>query len=114
MRRGEIWTISGAGRYAGKPRPAVIVQDNRFDATDSITVCGFTTNPIDAPLIRILVKPDDLNGLRLESRIMADKVMTVHKTQLGSRLGRLDDKDMARLNRAIIVFLGLAATRSDS
>jgi mRNA interferase MazF len=68
MRRGEIWTISG-GHYAGQPRPAVIVQDNRFDATDSITVCGFTTNPIDAPLFRILVKPDDLNGLRFESRI---------------------------------------------
>jgi mRNA interferase MazF len=39
---------------------------------------------------------------------MADKITTVSKTKLGSRVGRLDARDMVRLNRAIIVFLGLA------
>ncbi|MEJ0048614.1 MAG: type II toxin-antitoxin system PemK/MazF family toxin [Rhodospirillales bacterium] len=42
MKRGEIWTVSGAAGYAGKPRPAVIVQDDHFDATNSVTVCPFT------------------------------------------------------------------------
>lgn len=51
MRRGEVWTVSGAG-YAGKPRPAVIVQDDRFDATASVTICAFTTDETDAPLFR--------------------------------------------------------------
>ena len=46
MRRGDIWTVAGGKDYAGKPRPAVIVQDDSFDATDSITVCAFTTGPI--------------------------------------------------------------------
>ena len=32
MKRGKVWTASGTG-YAGKPRPSVIVQDDRFDAT---------------------------------------------------------------------------------
>ena len=52
MRRGEIWTVAGGIDYAGKPRPAVILQDDRFDATASITICAFTTDPADAPLFR--------------------------------------------------------------
>ena len=52
MRRGEVWTVAGGQNYAGKPRLVVIVQDNSFDATDSITICAFTTDPTDAPLFR--------------------------------------------------------------
>ena len=53
MSRGEVWTVSGGKDYAGKPRPVVIVQDDSFDATDSITICAFTTDPTDAPLFRL-------------------------------------------------------------
>ena len=63
MKRGEIWTAAGGKDYAGKPRPIVIVQDDRFDATDSVTICAFTTDPTEAALVRILVEPDVLNGL---------------------------------------------------
>ena len=108
MRRGEIWTAAGGKDYAGKPRPVVIVQDDRFDATGSFTVCAFTTDPTDAPLFRLPVAPNERNGLRAPCRLMADKITTVAKTKLGSRIGRLDDADMMRLNRAILVFLGLA------
>ena len=107
MRRGEVWTLSGAG-YAGKPRPAAIVQDNRFDATESITVCVFTTDETDAPLFRLPTSPAAGNGLRDVSRLMVDKITTVNRKQLGTRLGRLDDADLRRLDRAILVFLGLA------
>ena len=110
MRRGEIWTAAGGKDYAGKPRPVVIVQDDRFDATASITVCAFTTDPTDAPLFRLPVEPNERNGLRSPCRLMADKITTVPKTKLGSRLGRLDDEDILRLNRAMLVFLGLAGT----
>ncbi|MCH8214199.1 MAG: type II toxin-antitoxin system PemK/MazF family toxin [Proteobacteria bacterium] len=107
MKRGEVWTVSGAG-YAGKPRPAVIVQDDRFDATASVTVCVFTTDATEAPLFRLPVTPSDRNGLRSVSRLMVDKLTTVSKERLGERIGRLDDEDVVRLNRAILVFLGLA------
>jgi mRNA interferase MazF len=110
MRRGEIWTAAGGTDYAGKPRPIVMVQDDRFDATDSITVCAFTTDPTDAPLFRLPVEPNERNGLRSPCRLMADKITTVPKTKLGSRLGRLDDEEILRLNRAMLVFLGLAGT----
>jgi mRNA interferase MazF len=108
MRRGEIWTVAGGPEYAGKPRPAVIVQDDSFDATRSITICAFTTDPTEAPLFRILIEPNERNGLHAPSKLMVDKITTVPKEKLGSRIGRLDDEDMIRLNQAILVFLGLA------
>ncbi len=110
MRRGEIWTAAGGGDYAGKPRPVVIVQDDRFDATNSITVCAFTTDPTEAPLFRVSVAPNEQNGLRTPCRLMVDKVTTVAKDKLGTRIGRLDDADMVQLNRAMLVFLGLAGS----
>jgi mRNA interferase MazF len=108
VRRGEIRTVAGGADYAGKPRPAVIVQDDDFDATSSITICAFTTDPPEAPLLRIRVEPDERNGLRSECSLMVDKLTTVPKQKLGSRIGHLDDKDILRLNRAILVVLGLA------
>lgn len=108
MRRGDIWTVSGGKDYAGKPRPVVIVQDDAFDATDSITICAFTTDPTEAPLFRLLVEPNERNGLRFPSRLMVDKIITVLKSKVGERIGRLDDEDVVRLNQAMMVFLGLA------
>ncbi len=86
----------------------MIVQEDRFAATESITLCAFTTDPTDAPLLRMLVEPTDRNGLKSASRLMIDKVTTVPKTRLGRRLGKLNDEDFVRLNRALTVFLGLA------
>ena len=108
MKRGEVWTVSAGGPYAGKPRPAVIVQEDRFEATSSITICAFTTDPTDAPLLRMLVEPSDRNGLGSASRLMIDKMSTVPKARLGKRIGKLNDEDVVRLNRALTVFLGLA------
>jgi len=108
MRRGDIWTVSSGKDYAGKPRPAVVIQDDNFDGTDSITLCAFTTDETEAPLFRLLIQPSDRNGLRSASRLMVDKITTVPKSKLGMAIGRLDDEDVVRLNQAIIVFLGLA------
>lgn len=108
MKRGEVWTVSGGASYAGKPRPAVIVQEDRFEGTDSITLCVFTTDPTDAPLLRMLIEPTDRNGLKSASRVMIDKITTVPKARLGKCIGRLGDEDVVRMNRALTVFLGLA------
>lgn len=110
MRRGEVWTVSGGKDYAGKPRPVVIVQDDSFDATDSITICAFTTDPTDAPLFRLPVEPSERNGLRSASRLMVDKITAVPKSKVGERLGGLDSEDLVRLNQAVMVFLGLAVS----
>jgi mRNA interferase MazF len=110
MRRGDIWTVAGGKDYAGKPRPVVIIQDDSFDATDSITICAFTTDETDAPLFRLPVAPNERNGLRVASRLMADKVTTVPKSKIGAHIGRLDEEDILRLNQAVLVFLGLAVS----
>jgi mRNA interferase MazF len=109
VRRGQIWTLAGGKDYAGKRRPVVILQENRFDMTDSITVCAFTTDPTDAPLFRLPVQPNESNGLRAICRLMVDKITTVPKGKIGTHVGRLADEDMLRLNRAILVFWGIAA-----
>ena len=111
MERSEIWTVAGGKEYAGKPRPVVIVQDDNFDATDSVTVCPFTTEGTEAPLFRLQVEPNERNGLRARSQLMVDKVTTVSKSKIGTRVGRLDDEDVLRLNRAMLVFLGLAGSQ---
>jgi len=110
VKRGEIWIASAGSGYVGKPRPVVIVQDDRFDATASVTVCAFTTDPTDAPLLRLLVETDEVTGIRESSRLMVDQVTTVHRSKLGERVGQLSDEDMIRLSRALVVFLGLAGT----
>ena len=110
MRRGDIWTASDGQDYAGKPRPVVIVQDDSFDGTASVTICAFTSDTTEAPLFRLLVEADEGNGLRLASRLMVDKITTVPKSKLGERIGRLADEDILRLNRAMLVFLGLAVS----
>ena len=108
MKRGEVWTAAGGADYAGKPRPVVIVQDDRFDATTSVTICAFTSDPTDAPLLRLAVEPNQANGLRTISRLMVDKITTIAKAKLGNRIGKLANADMVRLNRAMMIFLGLA------
>lgn len=108
MRRGDIHTAAARGAYTGKPRPVVIIQDDRFDATTSVTICPLTTNPVEAPLTRIAVEPTVGTGIELPSQIMVDKITTMPRANVRDHLGRLADEDLVRLDRALLVFLGLA------
>jgi mRNA interferase MazF len=110
MRRGDVWTVAGGKDYAGKARPVVILQEDSFDGTKSITICAFATDDTDAPLFRLPVEPNERNGLRVPCRLMVDKVTTVPKSKVGAHIGRLDDEDVLRLNQAVLVFLGLATS----
>lgn len=107
VKRGEVWTVSG-GVYAAKPRPAVILQSDQFNATASVTLVPCTTDATDAPLFRLNLTPDDKNGLRVACFLMVDKITTVPKANLGQRIGLLNDDDLTRLARSTIIFLGLA------
>lgn len=107
MNRGEIWTVAG-GVYAGKPRPALIIQDNRFDGLESATVIPLTTAPIDAPLIRVPVSATAGTGLTQNSYAMIDKLTTVRRTNVVTHIGTLSSSQLLPVERALIVFLGLA------
>lgn len=105
MRRGDIVTVAG-GVYASKPRPALVIQDDRFDATDSVTVCPFTTTVVDAPLLRVDVPADEANGLDKDSHLMVDKVTTVRRSNVHSVIGRLEATTLVEVERRLLVFLG--------
>ena len=109
MNRGEIWTVAG-GVYAAKPRPAVIVQDDLFDATSSVIVAPMTSALLDAPLMRIRISGGDgwLSGLDRDSDVMIDKLTTVRRSNVQTRVGRLTAEQLVEIERAMMAFLGLA------
>jgi mRNA interferase MazF len=98
------------GDYAAKPRPAVIVQDDLFDATSSVAVVPMTSSLLDAPLIRIRISAGDgrLSGLDHDSDVMIDKLTTVRRSNVHTRVGRLTAEQLVEIERAIMAFLGLA------
>jgi mRNA interferase MazF len=108
VKRGEIWTVADGAAYAGKPRPAVIVQNDRFDANDSVIVCPLTTDPTSAPIFRPRVDPSAVNGLQIPCRLMVDKLTAVPRIRLGKLVGSLAREEVKALNRAMFVFLGLS------
>lgn len=93
MRRGDIRTVSGGKDDARKPRPVVIVQDDSFDATDSIMICAFTTNPTEAPLFRLLVEPNERDGC---ASLPADGGQDHHRPEVQ---GRREDRAAGRRGR---------------
>jgi len=108
VKRGELWTAAGGRHYATKPRPVLVVQDDRFDATDSITICPLTTDPTEIPLLRIPLTEGTDTGLAQPSSLMVDKLTTMPRSKLGERIGAVSDTDMLSLSRSLVVFLGLA------
>lgn len=107
MIRGELWTVAG-GVHASKPRPALIIQDDLFAATDSVTVAPLTSTLTDAPLLRVRVPGTDLTGLERDSDVMVDKLTTVRRSNVQTRVGRLTAERLAEVERALMTFLGLA------
>jgi mRNA interferase MazF len=108
MRRGDIVAVAIAGDY-GKPRPAVIVQTDAFPETHpSVVVCQMTSSLVDAADFRVSIEPSAENGLRVPSQIMADKPVTVRRERIGQQIGRLANRDIARLNTALAFVMGLA------
>lgn len=107
MNRGDLWTVAG-GVYASKPRPALIVQDDLFDATGSVTVVPLTTTLTDAPLLRVRVVSSELSGLAQDSDLMIEKLTTVRRSNVQDRVGRLAADQLAEVERCLMTFLGLA------
>jgi mRNA interferase MazF len=108
MKRGDVVLAVARGDY-GKPRPAVVVQSDLFNAVHaSIIVCPFTTTLVDAPTIRLTVTPDEANGLLERSQVMADKLLALPRKRIRERIGSLDEETMLSLNRSLALMLGLA------
>ncbi len=107
MRRGDIVTVAAPGDY-GKPRPALVIQSDLFDALPSVTLCLITSTLRDTPIFRITVDPSPANGLQRISQIQVDKILTVARERSSGVIGRLDDATLLKVNRSLAVFVGIA------
>jgi mRNA interferase MazF len=108
MRRGDVVTVAATGDY-GKPRPAVIVQTDALPPEHaSVVVCQMTSELSEAPDFRVVIEPSATNGLRARSQVMTDKPVTIRRERVGRQIGRLDARDVARLNIALAFVMGLA------
>lgn len=104
MRRGDFVTIATSGDY-GKPRPALVVQSDAFEALPSVTVLPLTSEIHDEHLFRITVKPTKSNGLMAASQVMVDKATTIPKTKVGNVIGHAGVETMRTVNIALGRFL---------
>jgi mRNA interferase MazF len=87
----------------------VIVQTDALPVEHaSVVICQMTSECSEAPDFRVTIEPSEKNGLRVRSQVMADKPVTVRRERIGRRIGRLDDKDIARTNIALAFVMGLA------
>ena len=107
LRRGDIVTVALQGEQ-GKPRPALVIQPDRFGDLASVTVLPLTGTLVDAPAVRIGIDPDARNGLTKRSQAMVDKVQTPPRSKIGSVIGHLDPSTLEAVGRALAIFLGLA------
>ncbi len=107
MKRGDLVSVALQGDL-GKPRPALVIQSDLFDEHPSVTILPVTGELRAAPLFRIAVNPDELNGLNKPSQVMVDKPQSIARERIGTVIGRLDDETMLAVNRALAVFLGFA------
>ena len=109
MRRGDVVTVALPGDF-GKPRPAVVIQPDLFANHTTVTVLPVTSTVTAAsPLFRLRLVPSADNGLHASSDVMVDRTMSVRPNRIGETIGRLDDADMVRINRALALFLGIAS-----
>lgn len=102
MKRGEIWNIAGSSDHA-----AIVLQDDRFGAMLTVTVCPLTQSSITSVYARPDIVPSAANGLSKLSRAMVDKVTTVAKSKLEKRIGSIDAAELARIEHAVRAFLGM-------
>ena len=109
LQQGLIVTVATAGVYSGKPRPAVVVQANRWlQGHPSVTLCPLTSTLVDAPLVRLPVPANPRNGLRKPSQLMVDKLFTVPVDSIGTAVGVLDHDELHALDLALRAWLDLA------
>lgn len=100
--------VAARGEHAGKPRPAVVVQSDLFNATHpSVTLCLITSELRDAALFRLPLRPTKKNGLRKRSQIMVDKLFSAPRANVATTIGELGPAALERLDDALRLWLQL-------
>lgn len=107
MSRGDFVTIAMQGDF-GKPRPALVIQSDQFNEHATVTVLLVSSTLVEAPLLRVTIRPSETNGLKKPSQVMVYKAMTLKRDKLGEAFGSASDAAMLEVGRCLAVFLGIA------
>lgn len=111
LKRGDVVLVALAGDY-GKPRPAIVIQDDALSdnrALQSVIVCPLTSYLTDTKSLRVVIEPDDRNGLSRRSEAMVEKIASVKVGRIRDTIGTLDRHTMLAVERALLVALGFAS-----
>lgn len=103
--RGDLVAISLPGDY-GKPRPALVIQNDLLAELDSVLLCPVTSDLRTADF-RVTIEPTASNGLRHVSQVMVDKLSTLPRSKVGGTFGRLEDEKMRAVDRAMLLVIGV-------
>jgi len=117
MRRGEVWYVRldpAEGSEANKTRPCIIVSND--SSNNSVILHGrgmVTLVPLTKNISRIrnfqtFIPADDYNGLSHDSKAQAEQIRSVAIHRLDRRIGGLTAEQMAAVDEAILVHLGLS------
>jgi mRNA interferase MazF len=108
MKRGDLVVGTAAGDY-GKPHPWLVVQSDLVPRDfSSVTLCPLTTDLTTAQSFRVRAAPTSENGLRIPSDVMVDKIQSLPRSRIRSRIGALRNETMRAVDAALRIWLGLA------
>jgi mRNA interferase MazF len=115
MLRGEIWQVDldpARGNEASKQRPAVIVSNDRANATATrlgrgvITVVPVTSNVAKIYPFQVFLSAAT-TGLAVDSKAQAEQIRSVATERLLRRIGRVSPAELAGLDQALRLHLEL-------
>ena len=106
VKRGYLINLVTQGDF-GKPCAALVIQSDLFSQHPSISVLPITSFLIEAPLLRIRLEPNELNGLKKTSQVMIDKTLAVMREKVGAPIGSIDFATKQEIDRCLAVFLGI-------
>jgi mRNA interferase MazF len=110
-KRGEVYLVSfdpTMGAETQKTRPALIVQNDIANRHSTITIVAAITSQFDEPLYptEVLIQPLE-GSVTVPSVVLLNQIRSIDKRRLVRRLGILTPATMARVDRAILINLGL-------
>ncbi len=104
-KRGGLFTVSLPVDY-GKPRPALVIQNDLLNELDSLVLCPVSSNLRTAEF-RVTVEPSAENGLRQTSQVMVDKLSTLPRSKVGETFGLLEVEKMRAVDRDMMLVIGV-------
>lgn len=106
--RGDVVIVADRhGDATGKPRPAIVVQSEKFRGGNTITVVPLTSDPGGYSYARVPVTPTEALPLAGPCFAMIERITTVRRAKVRGPIGQVSASELDLLDGRLMVFLGL-------